>query len=444
MPNSSASHININRIVDHLFREEAGKLTAILIRRFGFENFELIEDIVQETFWAALKTWPSGGIPDNPSGWLMQVAKNKTLNAIKKEKRLIYPEKHMADIRSANEIPSHTTESEIDEWFLDHHIRDSQLRVLLTCCHPSYPEKARIMLALKTLAGFSYSEISQGLLANEENVRKSLYRIRKRIRKNEEILKKPVRDQIPERLDSVLTVLYLMFNEGYKRTDGDEVIGEDLCFEAMRLTKLLNEMLPDSTGQINALMALMCLNAARFPARSDPEGHIIDLKGQDRSLWDRTLISQGFHYLKKSRVSGSVSRYHLEAGISSVHCTASTYEETDWEKILFYYNQLLQQTDNSVIKINRAIALSYIEGAETGLEMLELLSDELAEYNHLYHAARADMYYRLGLYEKARSCYETACDFAKSQPDKQFLMNRLKECTAQIRAGNSIDFPNST
>ena len=424
---------HINRQVGHLFREEAGKLTAIMIRIFGFENSRLSEDIIQETFLAALKTWPTNGMPDNPSAWLMRVAKNKTLNAIKKEKRIsTLPEKCMPTIYSANG-ESHDTETTVlDEWFSDHYIRDSQLLVLLTCCHPDFPEKARIMLTLKTLAGFSYTEIAQGLLVNEENVRKKLYRIRNRIRGNEEILNSRVCQQIPERLESVLTVLYLMFNEGYKRTCGDELIGKSLCFEAIRLTKLLSEIeiTPDShqSGRIDALMALMCLNAARFPARIDPEGHIVDLKNQNRLLWDQTLIRLGFHYLNKSRESDTVSRYHLEAGISSVHCLASTYEQTDWKTILFYYNQLLEQTDSIVVKINRAIALSFVEGAEAALEELEHLTDDLSESYRFYHAARAEMYYRIGLYEKAQSCYETAHHTTKSKLEKQFLSTQIQKC----------------
>lgn len=439
---SRASVTNINGMVDHLFRKEAGKLTAVLIRRFGFRNFELIEDIVQETFLTALKTWPNDEIPGNPSAWLMQVAKNKTLNALKKESRTFHPKKGMEDIRSVNGTSTHPGEHAIDKWFLDHHIRDSQLRVLFTCCHPSYAERARIMLALKALAGFSYTEISRALLVNEENVRKTLYRIRNHIRSNEETLKKPARHQIPERLYSVLTTLYLMFNEGYKRTDGDDVLGKDLCFEAMRLTKLLTEKVPDSAGQIDALMALMCLNAARFSSRTDSKGNIVDLKIQDRSLWDQSLIHRGFYYLKESRKSDQISRYHIEAGISAVHCTASSFEQTDWKKILYYYNRLKEMVDTPIIKINRAIALSYVKSVKTGLKVLEHMSEPQSESYCHYHAAKGDMYYRLGIYHTAELCFKEACRTAKSVPEKKFLNKRIQKCRDQSRTGNSIDFPN--
>jgi len=415
----------ITRLVDHLFRKESGKLNAILARIFGFEHIELVEDIVQDTFITALRRWSHGSVPDNPSAWLMQVAKNKIRNALKRQNRSV-----RLDDRQAG-TPAGQQEG-LDRLFLDHEIRDSQLRVLFACCNPEFSEKAQIMLTLKTLSGFSISEIAGALLMKEEAVKKALYRTRKSIRRDDLEFSIPFLDQAAERLQSVHTVLYLMFNEGYKRTGGDELIKESLCYEATRLVRLLIDTLPDERSDSYALLSLFCFNSSRFNARVDAEGEIVDLRKQDRASWDHDLIRLGFHFLALSRRSDTLSRYHLEAGIAAAHCAASSWEETDWNSILYYYDRLLEMTDNPVVRINRAIAVSNLHGPEEGLEALSQLDDTLpVEDYYLYHATVADMHYRLRHFDLARSYYRVASEMTDSQPEKRFLAKRIDRCNTR-------------
>lgn len=414
----------ITRLVDHLFREESGKLNAILTRIFGFEYNRLVEDIIQETFLTALRRWPHDSVPDNPSAWLMQVAKNKILNALKRQGRSVRLDDQKAAVREQKA-------QNLDRLFLDHEIRDSQMRVLFACCNPALPTKAQIMLTLKTLSGFSIAEIAGGLLMNEEAVKKALYRARKSIRNEEIAFGIPFLYQGRERLESVQTALYLIFNEGYKRTEGDELIKESLCCEAARLVRLLIDAFPGENSESYALLALFCFNSSRFGARLDEKGDIVDLKEQDRSRWDRDLIRSGFHYLSLARKSETLTRYHLEAGISSVHCATPSWDETDWDTILFYYDKLLEMTDSPVVRINRAIALSNREGPAEGLEALSRMDEEmpLDDY-YLYHATKADLNFRMKNFELARSYYQVAMDMTDSKPEKRFLAKKIDRCNA--------------
>lgn len=411
---------NISGLVDHLFREEAGKMVAVLIRIFGFRHAELVEDIVQDTFLTALKKWRHNQIPDNPSAWLMQVAKNKTLNALKRENRSVPLDQY----KSTPEI-----EETIDKLFLDHEIKDSQLRVLFACCDPRFSAKAQIILTLKTLSGFSNSEIARALLMSEAAVKKRLYRTRKSIREDGLEFGVPFLYEIDERLPAVHTAIYLMFNEGYKRSEGDELIKESLCFEAARLTDQLVEALPEQAGESHALLSLIYFSISRFNARHSEDGNIIDLQKQDRKLWDRDLINMGFSHLKKSRKSNTLSRFHLEAGINSIHCSASTFEETDWDSIVNYYDRLLELVDDPIVQINRAVAVSNQKDPEAGLKALEQLEQtDFPDRYPLYHATKADMYFRLGNYELARSYYRVAVDLAELKVDIRFLERKIKEC----------------
>jgi RNA polymerase sigma-70 factor (ECF subfamily) len=414
------SKSNISGLVDHLFREEAGKMIAVLIRIFGFRHAELVEDIVQDTFLTALKKWRHNQIPDNPSAWLMQVAKNKTLNALKRENRSVPLDQH----KSTPEL-----EETIDKLFLEHEIKDSQLRVLFACCDPHFSTKAQIILTLKTLSGFSNSEIARALLMSEAAVKKTLYRTRKSIREDGLEFGVPFLYEIDERLPAVHTAIYLMFNEGYKCSEGNELIKESLCFEAARLTKQLIESLPEQAGQSHALLSLIYFSISRFNARHSENGDIIDLQRQDRRLWNKDLINMGFNHLRKSRQSETLSRYHLEAGINSVHCLASAYEETDWNSIVNYYDRLQELVNDPIVQINRAVAVSNQKDPDAGLKALEQLEQtDFSDRYYLFHATKADMHFRLGNYELARSYYRVAVDLAESKVDIRFLEKKIEEC----------------
>jgi len=405
-------------LVDHLFRAESGKMTAILTRIFGFQHSKLVEDIVQDTFLSALKTWPLKGQPDNPSAWLMQVAKNKAINTIKKNNRL-----GSLDVDSISQV------DQIARLFLDHEIKDSQLRMLFACCYPDLSQKNQIILMLKTLCGFSNAEISSALLMTPEAVKKALYRSKSEIHSKYNDITVPAIDIAKERLDTIYTVIYLMFSEGYKRSYDDHLISEDLSLEAVRLGTLLLDIPNVNHGKTHALLSLIYFNIARFPARIGKNGEIIDLKVQDRRLWDKNCLNAGFHHLIQSRQSDSLSKFHLESFIASLHCSVDSYEKTDWGSILSTYQKLMKIDDSELIRLNAAIALGKVEGPKAGLAALDKIDFQSAkDKQYLLYAAKAELYMQMNLFDKAKSCYQVAADLAGSNADKKYLKSKIEEC----------------
>lgn len=417
----------ITQHIDHLFRQESGKMTAVLTRIFGFKNSNLIEDIVQETFLSAMKTWPLKGSPDNPSAWLMQVAKNKTLNALRERKKMSVWN------------PNNQQEADhIGRLFLDHEIQDSQMRMLFACCYPQLAQRVQIMVTLKTLSGFSNEEIASALLMSSTAVKKAIYRAKKEMQVYyHDGIPVPDVNLAKKRLETVYTILYLMFNEGYKRSYNDHVISEDLCFEAVRLTILILDIKGVNHGKTHALLSLMYFSMARFPARRDGSGRMVDLKFQDRLLWDKNSINAGFYHLKISRESTALSKYHLESGIASLHCSAASYEKTNWKGILDYYEKLKKLENSEVIRLNYAIVLSKVKGAAAGLKALDQVEpDTTKEKQFLFLAARADMNAELKNYEIAKSYYQVAFDMAHSKADKNFLRSKIEECNRHNLSDN--------
>lgn len=395
-------------------------MSAILTRIFGFNNADLVEDIIQETFLSAMKVWAMKGEPENPEAWLMLVAKNKIINELNRKKR-------HSDKREM--IHYETAENKIEELFLDHEIKDSQLRVLFGCCHPSLHQKVQIMLTLKVLSGFGDREIASALLMNPDAVKKGIYRARKQLQGYQSKIGIPFLDEVADRFDTVLMIVYLIFNEGYKTTTGKEVINEDLCYEAIRLAFLLVEMKEIESGKVYALLSLMYLSLARFPSRVNELGEMIDIENQDRTKWDKNLLDAGVHLLKRSRKSKELSRYHLEATIAGVHCAAPSYEDTDWRTIVYCYEKLMQLDDSYLIAINHAIALGKMSGPEKGLERLNEIRDRVpTDNNSLFFAAIAEMNMQLGNYEVSRSYYKVALDQTKKDSDKVFLSKKVMEC----------------
>ncbi|GAB5410096.1 MAG: sigma-70 family RNA polymerase sigma factor [Balneolaceae bacterium] len=414
----SISHTTSN-MVEHLFRHQSGKMTAILTRIFGFHNAGLIEDIIQETFLSAIKTWRMKGEPENPEAWLMLVAKNKIINELNRLKR--HQEKR-------EYVHYEMAYDQIEDLFLDHEIKDSQLRLLFACCHPDLKIRAQIMLTLKTLSGFGDKEIASALLMNPSAVKKGIYRAREQLKAKHDHVGIPFLPEASERIETVITIIYLMFNEGYKTTSGKEAINEELCYEAIRLALLLLETTYSDKGKINALLSLMYLTLARFPSRLDSEGELIEIGVQDRSKWDKELISIGFSYLKKSRSSTSLSQYHLESTIASIHCTASSFEETDWVAILYCYEKLLEMSGSFIVRFNHAIALGWAKGFELGLLKLKELEKTSKKKRSLLYSGIAEMNMQLRIYEVARSYYQVALDLAESSSDELFIMKKIAEC----------------
>ncbi|NBC03308.1 MAG: sigma-70 family RNA polymerase sigma factor [Bacteroidetes bacterium] len=393
-------------------------MTAILTRIFGFQHSKLVEDIVQDTFLSALKTWPLKGQPDNPSAWLMQVAKNKAINTIKKNNRL-----GSLDVDSISQV------DQIARLFLDHEIKDSQLRMLFACCYPDLSQKNQIILMLKTLCGFSNAEISSALLMTPEAVKKALYRSKSEIHSKYNDITVPAIDIAKERLDTIYTVIYLMFSEGYKRSYDDHLISEDLSFEAVRLATLLLDIPNVNHGKTHALLSLIYFNIARFPARIGKNGEIIDLKVQDRRLWDKNCLNAGFHHLIQSRQSDLLSKFHLESFIASLHCSVDSYEKTDWGSILSTYQKLMKIDDSELIRLNAAIALGKVEGPKAGLAALDKIDFQSAkDKQYLLYAAKAELYMHMNLFDKAKSYYQVAADLAGSNADKKYLKSKIEEC----------------
>ncbi|MGE3467767.1 MAG: RNA polymerase sigma factor, partial [Pyrinomonadaceae bacterium] len=342
----------INTHIGHLFRHHAGQMAGVLCRIFGVGNIDLIDDSIQDAMVTALKRWPFTGTPANPTAWLTQVAKNRVIDRLRRDRAC----ESLVD--SGYEIPA---EAERDPYFA-HEISEDQLRMIFACCHPSIPPDSQVALTLKIVGGFSVSEIARAYLSTTEAVAKLLTRARAKLRSGGVPLEIPSRAQLAESLSSVLRVLYLMFNEGYSPTGGDEAIRKDLCLEAMRLTGHLSVHEVTRSPRVHALAALFCFQAARFPARIRDGGEILLLADQDRRLWDRGMIDRGLKHLANSADGDEVSNYHLEAEIASLHSAAGSFADTDWPRILECYNHLQSRKYSPVVELNRIVAIGLIGG----------------------------------------------------------------------------------
>jgi RNA polymerase sigma factor (sigma-70 family) len=408
-------------LVEHLFRTEAGKLVATLTRIFGTANIQLAEDVVQETLIAALSHWGVSGVPDNPAGWLMQVAKRKVLNELKRNKR-IQRDPH-TDFVSASSY-------EIDELFADGEIRDSQLRMMFTCCHPSLNTESQISLTLKTLCGFGITEVARALLTNEVTINKRLYRAKKTIRESNLPFDIPAGNDLEKRLESVCLTLYLMYNEGYNSSGTESIIKKELCLEAMRLTQLLVDYFKES-NKVSALLSLMCFHTARFNARIDDKGAIIIFEHQNRELWNKELIALGVIHLNNASRGEKLSAYHLEAGIAAEHCLAKSFEETDWKSIYNQYELLFKLKPNPLITLNLAIIKSKLDGERESLRMLEKLAKtpELSNY-YLLWATQGVFSLKLKEYSKATEYFQKAIGLTNSKTEVDFLERKLREAIA--------------
>src|SRR6266404_2271839 len=353
----------VSQLVEHLFRHESAKMVATLTRIFGIEHLNLAEDVVQEALGRALQTWPYRGIPENPSAWIMRASRNLALDVIRREKVFRGKETEIARLIEAG--GSSTPEAVI---FSENEIADDRLRMMFVCCHPVIPAEAQIALALKTLCGFSVTEISRAFLTTEAAIAKRLTRAKQKIQEAQVPFEIPVGDELTRRLDGVLQSLYLLFNEGYKASSGDKLVREELCNEAIRLTELLAKHPAGNQPRTHALLALMLLNAARIAARQDDEGNLLRLEEQDRALWNQAMIARGMSHLRESAAGAEISEYHLQAGIAACHATAISYESTDWGKILSLYDRLIEFDDSPVVALNRAVAVANVHGPEAGLQ----------------------------------------------------------------------------
>ncbi len=409
----------LNELSGHAFRENSGKMAAYLCKIYGFKNIDSIGDIIQDTFETALLKWKYGAIPDNPSAWLMTVAKNKAVNYFKKAQRTDLVDSFIND---------HHSTSPIDEVILEGEIADSQLRLLLSCCHPGISEKNQIVLTLSILCGFGNQEIASALLMKGEAVKKALTRSKKYLREELPTLESTGSLKDENRVKVVQTVLYLMFNEGYKSTKSSELINHDLCYESIRLTKLLLKDDVPSKPETQALLAIMFYALARFPARISEEGKIITLAQQDRTLWNQTYMKEGFYYLKEATKTEEVGKYHIQAIISSIHCHTQYFDKTNWAQIIELYEQLELIDYSPLTELNKIVAISYYEGPAVGLNKLEVIKgSKKLEGHYLLYAVEGDMLARLGKPHLAKRAFNKAHDLSMNSIEKEFLEDRILE-----------------
>jgi RNA polymerase sigma factor (sigma-70 family) len=409
---------NVQQLTGHLFRHEAGKMAAVLTRILGSDRLEVAEDIVQDTLMKAMETWGFKGVPENPSAWLYAVAKNKALDFIRSRQR--YEQIHS---EIANAIHSEwSLPSSVNSLFLESEIEDSQLRMMFAACHPSIQEESQIALTLKILGGLSVREIANAFLTNEETIQKRIARAKEKLRDEKISLEIPLPQSLSSRIDAVLKVLYLLFNEGYHPSQRNQLLWEDLCEEAMRLTYLLIQNESTRKPKVLALMALMCLQVSRFDARKSSEG-FISLELQDRSLWNKQLMDKGFLFLEQAAEGNELSEYHLEAAIAAVHMKADSFADTDWNRLLTFYDILIQIKPGPIIELNRAIAIGYAKSYREGL--LELKNINGLETNHFYHAALGNFFVHLKDNDNALKSYSTALAVATTSADKNFLQRKI-------------------
>jgi RNA polymerase sigma-70 factor (ECF subfamily) len=410
----------LRRTLETLYRSESGRVLATLVRLLG--DLDLAEESMHEAFAAALESWPQTGIPDNPRPWLISTARFKAIDGIRRRARF---DAAQPDLALYLETRINETAQEADE------IEDDRLRLIFTCCHPALPPEGRVGLTLREVCGLTTEEIARAFLITPATLAQRIVRAKAKIREASIPYEVPTPQELPERLDAVLQVIYLVFNEGYSAAAGAEVTRAELTGEAIRLGRLLMELQPEPEGvnpEIMGLLALMLLQESRRAARTSPAGELILLKDQDRSLWNREQIAEGVTLVEKALKSRRFGPYTLQAAIAAVHAEAESAAATDWRQIVALYNQLVRIQPSPVVNLNRAVAIAECDGPEAGLTHIDALLEhgELASY-YLAHSARAELCRRLGRTAEARSSYERALALTQQEPERQFLQERLRQ-----------------
>lgn len=400
-------------LIPHLFRTEYRKIVSVLCKRFGFDQMEIAEDITSDTFLTAAQTWGLNGLPQNPVAWLYNVAKNKSINHLQRDR--LFENRIAPELKKGS---SNQYDQEID--LSIQNINDSQLQMMFAICHPSISPEAQIGLSLRILCGFGIEEIADAFLSNKETINKRLFRAREKLREEKIKIELPDSSQIEARLETVMTTIYLLFNEGYYSVSQDETLRKDLCLEAMRLCSMLVENKITNRPSVNALLSLMCFHASRFDARIDENGEPVLYGDQDESLWNADLISKGGYFLNCSASGDQISKYHLEATIA--YWSTQKADSTEkWETVLQLYNQLLQMDYSPIAALNRIYALSKVQGKQSAIAEAEKLS---LRGNHFYFALLGELYTGIDS-EKASQNFLEAYSLARTKTGRQRIQDKM-------------------
>jgi RNA polymerase sigma-70 factor, ECF subfamily len=407
---------DVREAVEAIYQTESRQVLATLIRLLG--DFETAEEALHEAFAVAVEQWARDGIPANPRAWLVSTGRFKAIDGIRRRTR------HDAALEELTK-QLETSTSDPDEWD-DERVEDDRLRLIFTCCHPAIASEAQVAMTLREVCGLTTEEIARAFLTKPATIAQRIVRAKTKIREARIPYEVPLEKELPDRLDAVLRVIYLVFNEGYSASSGDSLTRHDLSGEAIRLGRILIELLPEA--EAIGLLGLMLLQDSRRAARTTPAGDLILLEDQDRSLWNRGQITEGVSLVQRALSAGQVGPYTIQAAIASVHAQAPTSAATDWAQIVQLYDMLMQSNPSPVVELNRAVAVAMRNNPLAGLELVDaiLARGDLGSY-HLAHAARADLCRRLGQTAEARSSYQRALDLTQQEPERRFLERRLSE-----------------